>query len=356
MDIRIEPLDTLFFRDGKPFSMGEETWADGYLLPPPSVIYGALRTAIAVQNGIPFVKVPTELDAVKVTGTYYRIDGNTVLPLPLDLVEYEKTSEIQDAEAEEKKYEVKPLAWAPMFKMVTKAAKQEQTQYLGMAKGGETVEVFDHGFIVATELEKYLEGHLDRTLAYKMTDFVPNEPKVGNGRDDLTRSVEESLLYRTDMKRSGQLQIGVSFIAGRHTFTDALVRLGGEGKLAQITPVRIPFKLLKKNITFQKNRFKVYFSTPTLLKNGVPNLSALGIEARLVGACVGKPIHIGGFDMENKRPKAMCKAVPAGSVFLYESENDVSLLNNLQGTSLSDERKNEGFGIAYFGTWDSATI
>ena len=28
MIIEMNPLDTLFFRDGKPFSMGDETWAD----------------------------------------------------------------------------------------------------------------------------------------------------------------------------------------------------------------------------------------------------------------------------------------------------------------------------------------
>ena len=30
---KITPLDTVFFRDGKPFSWGEETWAEG-IFPP----------------------------------------------------------------------------------------------------------------------------------------------------------------------------------------------------------------------------------------------------------------------------------------------------------------------------------
>ena len=45
MVIKINPLDTLFFKDGKPFSMGEETWASGLFPPYPGVIYGAIRTA-----------------------------------------------------------------------------------------------------------------------------------------------------------------------------------------------------------------------------------------------------------------------------------------------------------------------
>ena len=45
MHISIKPFDCLFVRDGKPFSMGDEVWASGIFPPPPSVVYGALRTA-----------------------------------------------------------------------------------------------------------------------------------------------------------------------------------------------------------------------------------------------------------------------------------------------------------------------
>lgn len=42
--IEIQALGTLFFRDGKPFTMGAETYAEGIFPPLPSTIYGALRT------------------------------------------------------------------------------------------------------------------------------------------------------------------------------------------------------------------------------------------------------------------------------------------------------------------------
>jgi CRISPR-associated protein Cmr3 len=68
MIIELNPLDTLFFRDGKPFAMGEETWADGIFPPPPSVIYGALRTAWFANNIEEFVrlKINNKLDDEKV--------------------------------------------------------------------------------------------------------------------------------------------------------------------------------------------------------------------------------------------------------------------------------------------------
>jgi len=71
----------------------------------------------------------------------------------------------------------------------------------------------------------------------------------------------------------------------------------------------------------------------------------------LVAACVGKPIHLGGFDLQEGQAKPMYRVIPAGSVFYYETQNDVSELNQKQGLSLSDKQSEQGFGIAYFGTW-----
>ena len=355
MDIRIEPLDTLFFRDGKPFTMGQESWADSYLLPPPSVVYGAMRTAIAIGNAIPFPDVPTKLDAktFRIISLHYKVSAKTVLPLPLDLVESDKAMYIQELEEEEKEYEVKPLILVKRSNTITKSEKK--AKYHLLAEGWGQVENLDNGFIIATELEKYLNGYLPTTKALKLRDFVPNEPKVGNGRDDLTHSVEESLLYRTDMKRSDGLQIGVGFDLDGYKEIGSLVRLGGEGKLAHLSANRTPFRAVNQSVAFKQNRFKIYFSTPAILKTGEPDLSGLGIRAELVAACVGKPVHIGGFDMAQGRPKPMYKAVPAGSVFYYESKSEVNSLNQHQGISLSDFKKEEGFGIAYFGTWDIAS-
>ena len=48
--IQIEPIDTLFFRDGKPFSMGDQSTAFGIFPPYPSTVFGAIRTGIIAQN------------------------------------------------------------------------------------------------------------------------------------------------------------------------------------------------------------------------------------------------------------------------------------------------------------------
>jgi len=361
MEVRIEPLDTLFFRDGKPFSQGEETWADGYLLPPPSVIYGALRTAIATQNGIAFEEVEEKLgkNIFSVKNIYYSLGDNNVLPLPLDLVEYgDKKPEIQIAEKEKKEYEVRPLHLTPFGDLVL-SAKKNKPRYFPLPQQGVKVENMEHGCILATELSKYLSGKLELnevdieyTKALKLTDYIQNEPKVGIGREDLTRTAEEGNLYRVDMKRGDGLKIGVTFDLEEYQHLSPVVQLGGERKLALLEPRLRPFSIALPQIDFIKGRFKIYFATAAILTEGEPDLSGLGISATLVAACVGKPVSIGGYDILNNKAKPMYRAVPAGSVFYYETESDVSLLNDKQGCSLSCKLKEQGFGVAYFGIWN----
>ena len=48
LGLRLDPLDVLFFRDGRPF--GESTRAEGSL-PVPQTLAGALRTALLTRAG-----------------------------------------------------------------------------------------------------------------------------------------------------------------------------------------------------------------------------------------------------------------------------------------------------------------
>jgi CRISPR-associated protein Cmr3 len=65
-------------------------------------------------------------------------------------------------------------------------------------------------------------------------------------------------------------------------------------------------------------------------------------------------MHIGGFDMQKREPKYMRKAVPAGSIYYFEKENDsVDISQIFNSHSICDDfadinYKNQGFGIYYF--------
>ena len=94
--IELDALDTLFFRDGKPFSMGDDVWADGIFPPSPSVFYGAIRSIYFSEN-IDKLELTATInnDPTKdliIKGIFFSINEKPYFPLPMDLVK-EKNSE-----------------------------------------------------------------------------------------------------------------------------------------------------------------------------------------------------------------------------------------------------------------------
>jgi len=363
MELRIEPLDTLFFRDGKPFSMGEETWADSHLLPSPSVIYGMLRTAIATQNGIAFEDINEQhqqlgTTAFKIKSIYYYTEEN-MLPMPLDLVEFDTDKE-ENRKA--KKWKVNALKLVPRTAIVSKAKEQHLTHFLQPDKQADT---FDDGLISTANLEEYLCGYLDDTYVFRLSKYIESEAKIGIGRDDSMKTADEGLLFRIGTKRYHYIhkisetekiikpfQIGIC-VENSLPFSP-LVRLGGEMKMInlQVPPNNTSFKVDTQDVEFEEGCFKIYLSTPAIFTSGLPDvLNKLGINATLIAACVGKPTAIGGFDMLTNKAKPMYKVAPAGSVYYYKSSDNLSLLQQKQGTSISDKLCEQGYGIAYFGTY-----
>ncbi len=92
----ITPNDTLFFRDGKPFTMGSETWADSIFPPYPSTVYGAIRSWLIFEKGglrdFKEGKFKGELGTEKekgslfIKGPFLKKNDEVFLPCPLDLV------------------------------------------------------------------------------------------------------------------------------------------------------------------------------------------------------------------------------------------------------------------------------
>lgn len=362
MEIRIEPLDTLFFRDGKPFTMGEDSWADSNMLPSPSVIYGALRTAVATENGISFEEVEKQLnkDNFSVESIYFYTDQNR-LPMPLDFVELEGNANRNEKNQE---WLVHALTLMPKNKLVYKDKAYPITHFL---KPIAQADIIEDGLITTADFEEYLQGYLEETKVKRIgKNYIKNEPKIGIALDDFSKTSQESSLFRTDMKRyhylnerengnfmQNSLQIGIRLKTD--LAFNSLVRFGGEGKIIQLldfTNNNLSFKVNTEDIEFEDGLFKVYLATPAIFINGLPNLlKKLKIKATLLTACIGKPLNIGGYDLSKNEPKKMYKAVPAGSVFYFKSEDDLSLLHQNQGIALSDVYPEQGFGIAYFGAY-----
>lgn len=356
MKIKIDAIDTLFFKDGKPFSMGDETWADGIFPPPPSVVYGALRTAYFGEHPDEFINANTDKDKtkdLKITRINFFCGETEHFPMPLDFVK--------------KKNEVKDKAYLMHTSKTIGLSSSSFSENILEPEFNEEVESVEGALIGSGSLERYLIAREKEVVYSLLSNYIQLEPKVGIGRDNLTRASDEGKLYRVGMRRlaekkefgkdSNSISIIVEF-EGLELPSKGFVKLGAEGKIASYdvvpkTKITIEEDELKIN---SENTFKLYLLTPALFKEGWkpdllnhPLLKDQGLE--LITASIGKPLNFGGFDMQKKIPKPMRKAVPAGSVFYCKSKTKTfnEIFNKLNGNSISDFQAVEGYGIALVG-------
>lgn len=373
MFINLKPLDTLFFRDSKPFNMGEDTWADGIFPPYPSVYYGALRShyfagdieklSLANENGDPTADLIIER-------VYFKIGSGYLLPTPRDLVA--RKSELKTDKAnmdDDDDVDVKILSCEDISSIPSSCP----LKYALIPEKKDDVYQHPEGSMMSTEdLSTYFRGRKHcanegNNLKVKLKErYLMMEPKVGIARNNFSRSSLEGMLYRVGMNRLKGLSISIRF--DNLQIPDmGIMKLGGEGKTVKYEKESEFSAKFEQAPEIKNGKFKIYLSTPAIFNNGwIPGwlnknengeytgeIPGTGCKVRLLAAAVGKPCHIGGFDMKKKRPKPMRTAVPSGSVYYFEviSGNLSSAINKIHGSSISDDDyyRKQGFGISFCG-------
>ncbi|HWQ41726.1 MAG TPA: type III-B CRISPR module-associated Cmr3 family protein [Desulfosporosinus sp.] len=338
----LNALDTLFFRDAKPFSMGEDAWANGIFPPPLSVVYGALRAVYLSEHIGELEHANGDLDQtlrLKINFFAYHGGGKYYYPCPLDIVEKKERKNKNKAEYLMLKLDEKPdVCCSSLYAIDVPMVLQSQEQVKDAL-----------GLIDEISLNEYLERNSVPKGLLHVDTFLKDEPKVGIGRDDRTKTSDDGMLYRVGMKRMHQLSFAVGYegvdISGN------LMKLGGEGKSVSMSLLEHePSVRNQKN--YSKNFFKLYMATPAIFKEGWHPSPEKIPGAKLVAAVVGKPLSIGGFDMKPKNgrrpsPKPIRRAVPAGSVYYYSGS--IEEVRGLHGTSISDYGTEQGYGIVYIG-------
>jgi len=346
MTIEISPLDTLFFRDGKPFNASNETWADGIFPPNPSTIYGALRSIYFANHPDDLSKANEKNDPTKdliIKKIYLKNSLNYYFPLPLDIVN---------------KKDAKTYSYL-LHREKNNLISNLNTDSI-LARSDFNIESFENSFLTVKRFEKYQSFVDDKFIAINeiksLDDFILNEPKIGIKINKATKTVEESHLYRVDLKRLDKTKIVVEF-EGLEIENSHLMRLGGESKVATLEYIDTLEIKSPQNI---ENIFKLYLLTPSIFDNGwFPSWidkeslegEYNGLKLKLLTAKVGKYKLIGGFDMKERKPKRMYKSVPEGSVYYFELlEGDSNkIIKTFHNQSISDKLSNEGYGVVFVG-------
>jgi CRISPR-associated protein Cmr3 len=400
----IEPLDVLFFRDSKPFTAGESFRAKSAFPPTPYPFVGAIRSRV-LADVLP--QVGSNLDAYRehITNRVNHQELNEIVTVLGDAEGYGKLEfrgPFLARQKPDKRYEflfpapldlfekqqLNPLDKLPsgvLFNPPAGSTRSPTLLWSRKALGSELKDVF----LSNQGLRRYLQGEIPREDE-RNKEFFWRELRVGIALKPGRRTVEEGMFYMPEMIRLADKTGFVLEVAGlsfantsiNYNFPrEGLLQLGGESRGAYYQTLEEGNPLSKleelgaalEGQIQQTRRFKLYLASPAIFENGwLPDFitdraklegSIEGLHVQLVAAAVGKPLPIGGWDLANKRPKTMYKAVPPGSVYFFELlEGDVQdafnafhfkcrLQQEAKDVKLKELAK-IGFGLTFVGCWD----
>lgn len=363
MVIRLTPSDTLFFRTGRPFTMGSESWADCFFPPLPRTLYGALRAFLIFQRGTleEFYKgkyeedlgTPKKKGAMVIRGPLLSREESLYFPVPRDLVVLKGGEE-----------KLIPL---DLQKLEREAFVSDWETECAPVYRGEGIAEEAEGWLEECSLQKYLQGSTGiKSLELRdERELFREEPKFGIARDRQTLTAREGYLYRIPMVR---LEKGVALLLEVEGVRDfpkrGVLRLGGEGKVVFLESMQGSLRerlgsFWSSGECQDSETFKVYLATPAIFRRGyLPEWigddfkgEKERLKLKLLGAAVGKPFPVGGWDMSRNTPKEVHKAVPAGSVYYFRLLNGRwdEVIRTFHFQSISDIDPEEGFGLSLVG-------
>jgi len=357
MFLKIKPNDTLFFRSGRPFSMGAETWADFIFPPNPSTVYGAIRTFLILQRGSLSKFLSGKMETYEDIGTkkqkgtlriygpflYDEISGSILFPAPADLVKIKREGKEKFVKLS---FQEKPKIFFSDFSLDGCLIFKEREKKVEEPEG----------FIEEISLKEYLEGK--KTEFSLVKEVFKEELKIGIKRERETKTSEEAHIYRVPMLR---FKKEISFLVeldGVKDFPEkGIFQLGAEGRTVNFKVIKENLLEELRNVNFElKNGiFKVYLATPAIFEKGwLPswinekNLKGefKGLKLKLVTVVLKKHKLIGGWNLADNRPKPMYKAVPEGSVYYFKVLNGVDeeeIKKVFHFKNISDEFSSEKF-------------
>ena len=392
----VEPNGVLLFRDGRPFSAGDDHLAVGIFPPNPIPFYGALRSAMLGQHGAIFKQGGFDVgdDAVRkevgspaspgtLAITHFSLaqrggkDVRLLFPAPRDVLRHKEeeagdpvllcpSSFSIDVRTNLPFSYLRPL-WHRRSERDLYTSLEgvlgHHTFYQYLA-GRPPVKAQDEPL---TRQDEAASPRADQAEGYHEANrYYEKEPRTSI-RINERGSTGEGQLFTVEFTRLGE-DVGFALKLEEATTLEehGMLRLGGEARSATYRPCELPAldpDPLRRQVE-ASGRFKLVLVTPAAFEKGwipdgiMPETGhgqLGGCDVRLVGAAVGRYEHLGGWDLAKRRPKPTRRAVPAGSVYFFEIERGEpqTLFKTCFGHSIASAEadRKQGLGLAYLGTW-----
>jgi CRISPR-associated protein Cmr3 len=366
---RFTALDTLFFRESRPMEAIGGAQLQSVFPPPARTLIGAIRTAVGQAHDVDWksyandknaplraiIGSPESLGPLSFAGPFLLKDNERLYPVPLALLQASASDKAGVAFTRLEPAEAEKAIMSDLGKLRLPTKRDA----LDKAKP------MENASITAAGLQAFLGGGMpDAKAIIPNDDLYDSEERLGIGRDNDKRTVQEGLLYQTNHvrpKHGVSIGIVVKGLATDNVPETGTTRLGAEGRLASwqreaIKPLpaaksngeRIMLLLLT-HARFQHGWLPDGFEKKTIDEGQtVWDGEIQGVALRLISAVVGKPLREGGWDLVSGMPRTMDSLVPAGSCYFFEKiGGDAGKLNGLQIGLDTDH----GRGEIAIGTW-----
>lgn len=376
--LRLTPLSPLIARDSRPFGMGQGNRVRSMDWISPSVIAGAVRTAVWKAKD---TLTPDQLKTIEVNGAFPIVDEKIYFPRPLDALIHKTDKAAGTADI----LRVRPMSGNAGVRMPH--ASLVPSEPVGMPEKDFKPESGDAFWPLATMAE-WLGCEDDQPVSMKI-DGLP--APVKEDRTNVTilpesGAAEDAKLFTTtgldfvrkppkgaSEGRLSQMRIGVRVKFGEHAPLPErlLVPLGGERRLAEVWTAEADkgFWEVPKGLSWAgKKGLRMVLATPAVFEQGwlpgwlreqdgklTGTIPGSGVSVRLVSAVVGRWKPLSGWSYEKGRngPKALRRMVPAGSVYFFEVLKGGAEIADLWLRSVCDCQQDgrDGFGLALWGFW-----
>jgi CRISPR-associated protein Cmr3 len=375
--LRIDPLDTLFFRDGRPFDAANRVVGG---LPNPQTLAGAIRTALLARTGFRFADFARErkktgdveaaLQACRadpgvidahLRGPFLALAGDNdriepLLPRPLTLARAKDNGE--------------RWSWAMPGAF---AGWQDPDRLLPLVRVVDADPKAEPELLTLTGLKAFLDGaDPGSSHAVRPEELYGHDNRIGIVVDGQTLASAEGQLYAIRLlalkpKWEGRRVCLYAELAPgaegtrdyRHLLHDTPVPFGGEGKYVQVktvAPVAWP------EADARRERSVWYLATPTFLpfrggdETRRPRLwlpRPLPAVPELKAAMSGPGLAVSGWDVAANGPRPTRFAVPAGAVYFLDGPGDENAFLHHDDPNELRNLQREGWGFALQGKWEN---
>lgn len=366
--LALEPLDVLFFRDGRPFAPGAVLTSGR---PVPQTLAGALRTWIleakgcdfkalgeAVRKGQSFGEALAAqssalgaLADMAIRGPWFTCNGQPVVPVPATLRRIER-----DNDHPERIVRLNP------FKDPMPGWRSELGEKPLWWRGKGRLNPLGDAFLTMAGLAQFLNGK-DPQPETVLRDLLAYDRRVGIQIASATQTVVDGALFSAGFLA---LKPGVGLAAeirlpketGLEIPAATVLPLGGAGRRVAVTrrePLAWPRP--QKHTAPAKHRL-LLLTTPALFEaNEAQNAwKPPGLQPK--AAAVPRPEPVSGWDLALRGPKPLRFAVPAGAVYFLDSPagaHDAMTTDSwVSGSLCTGETAAAGWGAFIEGVWDYA--